>query len=49
MLTNKELFDQAKEAIMRLHDDKSVPKEVAVMNLDEIRDEIDILIEGLKY
>ena len=48
-MTNKELFDRAKEAVMELHNDRSVSKEEAILNLETLRDEMDMLIEGLKY
>ena len=48
-MTNQELYDHAKEAVMDLHNDKSVSIEDAIINLETLKDEMDILIEGLKY
>jgi len=48
-MTNMELFDQARESIMELYHDKSVSIEEAIINLETLRDEIDILIEGLEF
>lgn len=48
-MTNMEKYDRAREAIMDLHNDRSVPIEEAIINLRSLKDEIEILIEGLKY
>lgn len=47
-MNNQELYDRAKEAIMNLHDDKSVSIETAIENLKALSDEIDLLIDGLE-
>lgn len=46
-MTNMELFDMAREAIIELHNDTSVSKEEAIINMNTLKDEIDMLIEGL--
>ena len=49
MMTNEELYKHAEDAILDLHNDKSVSIEDAIINLETLKDEMDILIEGLKY
>ena len=48
-MDNEKLLNQAKEAIQTLHDDTSVSKEKAIENLSYLIDEMEMMIEGLKY
>ena len=44
---NEELYKYALEAINKLFADKSVSKETAIQNLENLKDEINLLIETL--
>ncbi len=48
-MTNTELYDRAVKAIQELHNDKSVSKEKAIENLETLKDEIEMMIEGLQF
>jgi len=47
MKNNEELYKDALEAINNLFADKSVSVESAISNLENLRDEIDLLIDSL--
>lgn len=47
--THSELLcETARKSIQRVFDDRSVSVETAIMNLNDLRDHIDILIEALE-
>ena len=45
---NETLYSKAMEAINALFEDQSVDVEEALINMNSLKDEIDILIEGLE-
>lgn len=47
--SNDRLYDIAKFAIDRLFNDRSVDKEAAKVNLQTLRDEIDVHLESLEH
>ena len=47
-MTNQQLYDKALKAIEELYSDLSVSKEQAIKNLSAIKDEIDIMLDGLR-
>lgn len=47
MTENEKLYDRANQAIHDLCSDTSVPVEKTKENLDLLRDEIDVLLDGL--
>jgi len=47
-MSNDELYDAAMKAINDLFADQSVDRETARTNLQSLRDELDIMIDGLK-
>ena len=46
-MENEELYKNALEAINKLFADMSVGKETAIQNLENLKDEIDLLTESL--
>lgn len=44
---NELLYEQALQAINKLYNDKSVNQEQAIENLENLKEEIDILIDTL--
>jgi REP element-mobilizing transposase RayT len=46
-MNNKQLYENALEAIRKLFADTSVDKDTAIENLEGLKDEIEILIESL--
>jgi len=48
-MTNQELYHEAELAVERLFEDMSVSKEDAIVNLETLKDEIDVMIESLMY
>lgn len=47
-MTNEELFEKALDAIKNLFSDTSVSQRQAIDNLEELKGEIEILIDSLK-
>lgn len=46
-MTNQELYEEAMESITILFSDISVSSEITIENLAALRDEIQIMIDGL--